>query len=102
MKHPFRVLSILGLTVLILLVGLGIFRAFSRGANDFAVFFEAWRLVLSGRGAEIYKVSPDRFLYSPGFAWLLAPFGFFPRSVSLALWCLSKVALLILLLAQLG
>jgi hypothetical protein len=79
-----------GLVALSALVIWGSFRAYSRGGNDFSVFYEAWRLVLAGRGQEIYQVSPDRFLYSPGFAWLLAPLGMIPREISLAIWCFGK------------
>ena len=96
------VVARMGVAILAILVGVGVFRAFSRGANDFSVFFEAWRLVLSGHGSEIYRVSPDRFLYSPGFAWLLAPLAFFPKSISLALWCFFKGAVLIFLLMRLS
>jgi hypothetical protein len=68
--------------------------AFQRGGSDFNVFFEAWRAVLRGEGAFIYRVTPDRFLYAPGFAWLLSPLGLLPRDLALALWCLGKSAVL--------
>jgi hypothetical protein len=77
-----------------IVVAFGVFHAFSRGANDFSVFFEAWRLVLSGRGAEIYKVSPDRYLYGPGFAWLLAVFAGLPKNVALVMWCAAKISVI--------
>ncbi len=73
-----------------LLVMLGIFWAFTRPANDFSVFYEAWRLVLTGRGAEIYHATPDRFLYAPGFAWIFCALGLLPRGVALGIWCLAK------------
>jgi hypothetical protein len=82
-------------------VGLGFVLAFGSirafqggGGRDFAVFHAAWRAVLAGRGAEIYRVTPDRFLYAPGFAWVLAPLGWIPEPVALALWTLLKVAAL--------
>src|SRR5690349_12798232 len=80
------------------LVGLislwGLSRAFVRGGKDFAVFYEAWRLVTLGRGIDVYRVSPDRFLYSPGFAWLFSPLGFLPREIALAIWNGAKLGLL--------
>jgi hypothetical protein len=78
------------LFIVALLVSFGTFRAFTRGGNDFRVFYEAWRLVLQGRGAEIYHVSPDRYLYGPAFAWVLSPLGLLPGVYALGLWCLMK------------
>ena len=77
-----------------ILVSLGTGWAFQRGAHDFAVFHHVWGMVSEGRGAEIYDPTrtPDRFLYAPGFAWLLAPLGRLPFSAALALWCLAKAA----------
>jgi hypothetical protein len=66
--------------------------AFQRGGSDFNVFYEAWRAVLRGQGADIYRITPDRFLYAPGFAWLFAPIGLLPRDLALALWCVAKSA----------
>src|SRR5271163_4705400 len=66
--------------------------AFTRGGDDFRVFYHAWSLVLSGHGSEIYQNSPDRFLYAPGFAWLFAPIAWLPTQWALALWCLAKIA----------
>jgi hypothetical protein len=66
--------------------------AFQRGGNDFDVFYRAWSLVLSGHASEIYRNSPDRYLYAPGFAWLLSPFAYLPRDLALALWCFLKAA----------
>ena len=86
-----RAIVFMGFLILLILVGVGSARAILRGGNDFLVFYEAWRLVLSGRGAEIYHVSPDRFLYGPGFAWLLSPLGLLPRVFSLGLWCFLKI-----------
>jgi len=86
--------SLLGVVLAGLLVATGTLWAFQRGGNDFGVFYHAWQLVLEGRGAEIYHVSPDRFLYAPGFAWLLAPIALLPKGVALALWCLAKAAVI--------
>lgn len=73
-----------------LIMVVGTFWAYERGGGDFSVFHEAWRLVLQGRGMEIYRATPDRFLYAPGFAWLMAPLGALPRPWALAVWCLAK------------
>jgi hypothetical protein len=86
-----RTVFLTGAAVLSLVIAFGVFDAFSKGANDFSVFYEAWRLVLIGRGAEIYKVSPDRFLYGPGFAWCLAPFAALSKNTALAIWCAAKI-----------
>jgi len=91
MKREF---SILGLFFTGIIVGIGTLFAFQRGGQDFEVFYQAWRLVLNGNGAEIYRVSPDRFLYAPGFAWLLSPLALLPRALALGLWCLAKAAVL--------
>lgn len=97
-----RYLPALGAAILCTLIGVGIFRAFTRGANDFAVFYEAWKLVLQGRGLEIYRVSPDRFLYAPGFAWLLAPLALLSKNTALAVWCVGKTAILMVMIWALG
>ena len=89
-----KLTSIGGLMVASLIVTLGTFWAYDRGANDFTVFYAAWKLVLHGSAMDIYRATPDRFLYAPGFAWLFAPLAWLPRNVSLALWCLAKVALI--------
>ncbi len=73
-----------------LVVIVGTFWAYQRGGGDFSVFHEAWRLVLQGRGMELYRATPDRFLYAPGFAWLMSPLGALPRTWALAVWCLAK------------
>ena len=89
-----------GAVILVLVVG--VLHAFSRGGKDFAVFYEAWRLVLDGRGADIYRVSPDRYLYSPGFAWILAPLGLLPFQSALGLWCVAKVLALAAMMKELA
>jgi hypothetical protein len=76
--------------ILGVLVSIGTFWSFNRGGQDFAVFFEAWRLVSHGHGSEIYTNSPDRFLYAPGFAWIFSPLGFLPKFYALAIWSLAK------------
>ena len=86
-----RVFSVL---LILLLTTIGTFWAFQRGGFDFSVYFEAWRLVLAGKGLVIYRHSPDRFLYAPGFAWILAPFAFLPKEWALVLWCLIKAGAL--------
>ena len=87
---------ILCLTLLLILLTDGFSRALRTGANDFNVFYYAWHLVWEGRGAEIYQSSPDRFLYSPGFAWMLAPLGGLSYRTALLSWCFLKVAALCL------
>lgn len=66
-------------------------RAYSRVSPDFSVFHHAWQLVWSGHGSQIYQDSPDRYLYSPGFAWLLAPLGGLSFELAFGIWCLLKV-----------
>lgn len=89
--------SILGSIFASLIVLIGSLWAFQRGANDFSVFYEAWTLVRSGRGADIYHATPDRFLYAPGFAWLFSPLSFFSRNSALAIWCFLKIGTLVFL-----
>lgn len=75
--------------LLFLSVGLffyGIIRSFKGGGEDFRVFHHAAELVAQGKGLEIYADSPDRYLYAPGFAWLLAPVGMLPFTLGLVLW----------------
>ena len=105
MSDPFRgrtPFAATGLLVAGILIGVGTAWAYERGGLDFNVFHHAWTLVLSGHGADVYTDSPDRFLYAPGFAWLLAPLGLIPRGPSMLLWCLAKAAVLGLLLGGLG
>lgn len=93
---------VLGLLAIFLLLVVGVARAFGRGANDFSVFYGAWRLILEGRAQEIYRVSTDRFLYAPAFAWILAPLGLLPRNAALSVWCLMKVCTVLLLIKKLS
>jgi hypothetical protein len=87
---------------LAVLVLVGTMWSFGRGGHDFAVFYEAWNLVAHGHGTEIYTNSPDRFLYAPGFAWILAPLGFFPEPLALAIWNFAKIAVIFLLVRAVG
>ena len=92
----------LGLFIAPLLVVMGVYRAFSRGGNDFSVFYQAWKLVLAGHGADVYRVSPDRYLYSPGFAWVFSPLAWVSRPVALAFWCFGKILVLCYLVRKLA
>ncbi len=73
---------------------LGTYKGFQLGAPDFHVFHFAATLVADGRFSELYTVSPDRFLYAPGFAWILLPLALFPLKVSFFFWSVLKGALL--------
>lgn len=81
-----------------MLVATGIFWSFQRGGLDFSVFYHAWNLVAHGQGSEIYVNSPDRFLYAPGFAWVLAPVGLLPQTLAFALWNLLKAVAVFLMI----
>lgn len=83
-----------------LLIAVGVFRAYQRGGADFSVFYQAWDLVLHGRGAEIYRVSTDRYLYSPAFAWCGCLLALLSRSSALAVWCCGKILLIFFLLKK--
>lgn len=84
-----------GLLLLVgLLASLGTIWSLQRGGQDFNVFYTAWTHVLNGRGFEIYTHSPDRFLYAPGFAWILSPLAVLPQTFALSIWCLMKAAAL--------
>lgn len=65
---------------------LGTYKGFRLGAPDFHVFHFAAELVVQGRFSELYTVSPDRFLYAPGFAWLLLPLALFSMPVAFVFW----------------
>ncbi|MBL7715469.1 MAG: DUF2029 domain-containing protein [Bdellovibrionales bacterium] len=65
-------------TVLVIF-SVGSIQGFQLGAPDFRVFLAAGEHVWNGQPQLLYVVSPDRYLYAPGFAWflsLLAPLGF--------------------------
>jgi hypothetical protein len=87
-----------GVPLVALLAALGTFWAYQRGGHDFDVFYFAWKLVLQGRGLDIYANSPDRYLYAPGFAWVLAPLGLLPKGVALAVWSFLEAWVLALLI----
>jgi len=91
-----------GIVVLFAVLLQGIYRAFSHGGNDFSVFYEAWSYVLHGNGARIFHVTVDRFLYTPGFAWLLSPLAVFPKNSAFAIWCLAKVFIVGFLVSRLS
>lgn len=76
-----------------LLFALGSYKGFQLGAPDFNVFYFASHLVREGRYADLYTVSPDRFLYVPGFAWLLYPFALLPFTAAFVLWSILKASL---------
>lgn len=85
-----------------MLTAVGTAIALQRGGGDFDVFYHAWNNVLVGSHMSLYAQGPDRFLYAPGFAWLLSPFALLPRDLSLALWCLLKTGVLAAMLRVLG
>lgn len=60
-------------------------KARSLGSPDFKVFYTAAHFVLS-EPANMYRVSPDRYLYPPSTAILLSPFGLLPYTVAQWLW----------------
>jgi hypothetical protein len=93
-KKVTETLARLGVPSVAVLIAVGTFWSYTRGGIDFAVFHHAWRLVLEGRGSEIYVNSPDRYLYAPGFAWLFAPLGLLPKPLALAVWCLLKAVVI--------
>lgn len=100
--HRRRILFIAFLVSAILILSVGSFWAFERGGLDFNVFYHAWKLVLEGQGARIYVDSPDRYLYAPGFAWLLAPLGWLPRGPALLFWCFAKATAVLAAAALVG
>lgn len=94
--------SWLGLFFASLVVAVGTAWAFQRGANDFNVFYVAWKHVFDGEGSLVYHRSPDRFLYAPGFAWILAPLAALSRDAALAVWCFLKAGSVAYLVRALG
>ena len=85
-----------------LVVFVGTYWAFDRGAKDFQVFYAAWSHVLSGHSSQMYALSPDRFLYAPGFAWLFSPFALLPYRVALLIWCFFKIGVVAFLVQELA
>lgn len=78
------------------LVSLGTYWAMVKGGHDFNVFYHAWGVALRAHAHEIYTYgsSPDRFLYAPGFAWVLSFLALIPKKIALLIWCLVKALLL--------
>jgi len=64
----------------------------TRGGQDFRVFHYAGKLVLEGRWDALYQEGPDRYLYAPGFALLIAPFAALPEQPALFLWLALTLA----------
>ncbi len=85
-----------------MLAALGSYWAFTRGGRDFDVFHEAFRLALNGWGTEIYRATPDRYLYAPGFAFVFAPLGALAKPIALGVWCLAKALGMGMVLARLA
>ncbi len=90
-------LSWIGFITFLILLSCGVLWSFLRGANAFSVFYAAWKLVLTSHPQDIYWNTPDRFLYAPGFAWLLAPLALFPKAVALGIWNALKVGAVVYL-----
>lgn len=74
----------LAFTALVFLVGF--WKGLRGPGNDFQVFYHAARVALEGRAEVLYLESPDRYLYAPGFAYLMVPLGLLPNGVAHVLW----------------
>jgi hypothetical protein len=77
-----RILALLFALVIALAT---IHKASSLGSPDFKVFYTAAHFAIT-EPANIYRVSPDRYLYPPSTAILLAPFGFLPYEIAQWIW----------------
>jgi hypothetical protein len=81
--------------LLVALLGLifvwALWNGFSRGGQDFRVFHYAGRLALEGRTDALYTEGPDRFLYAPGFAFLMSPLSAIPETPALAIWLFATM-----------
>lgn len=90
--------------VLSFLVFIGAFwMLFTRkSAGDFQTYHYAAQRVLQGRGMEIFSefIPPNRYVYIPGFAWLIAPIALLPMKTSFLFWTFF-VALMLLKLCLL-
>lgn len=84
----------LGVALLVVLTVLGTFRAWSFEGRDFAVFHAVFVGVTEGRGLEIYREAPDRYLYAPGFAFLFSPLGLLSERVGLLIFSILKMGAL--------
>ncbi len=80
--------------LLALALGWAALRGYLRGGQDFRVFHHAGKLVLAGRWDLLYTDGPDRYLYAPGFALLIAPLSALPVSAALGLWLAGTLAAL--------
>lgn len=71
-----------------IVLALGTSWAWTRGGHDFKVFYHAFEEVYAGRALTVYTSvgSPDRYLYAPGFALLLAWMGALPFGLGFGLW----------------
>jgi hypothetical protein len=72
----------------ILLFAIGFYKGLRSGGLDFRVFDHAARLALAGHAEALYREGPDRFLYAPGFAYLLAPLAILPFAWTHPIWLL--------------
>jgi hypothetical protein len=75
-------------TLAILLFAIGFYKGLRSGGLDFRVFDHAARLALGGHAEALYREGPDRFLYAPGFAYLLAPLATLPFAWTHPIWLL--------------
>ena len=91
-----------GILVFGLALVLAVLRSFVKGAPDFGVFHHAFELVINGRIHELYVNSPDRYLYSPGFAILFSPLGLLRFEWALLLWNCGKLFLFFVFLKELA
>jgi hypothetical protein len=64
-----------------------------RPGYDFATYHDAWRRVLAGEGAGLYREMPA-YLYAPVFAVAFAPLALLPPTMALFAWHAAKLALL--------
>jgi hypothetical protein len=83
-----------------ILFAIGIWKGWKSGGPDFRVFWSAARVALEGRADALYSEGPDRYLYAPGFAFLLAPLALLSYPEAHAIW-LAVCALSYLLFARL-
>src|SRR3989344_1152755 len=63
------------------------------GAWDFQTYHHSARLVLEGRGADLYTdyIPPNRYIYAPGLAWWISLIGLFPMRAAFSLRTLAQV-----------
>lgn len=74
-------------------------KARSLGSPDFKVFYTAAHFTFT-EPANIYRVSPDRYLYPPSTAILLAPFAAPPYEMAQWIWHASLALVLFFLAGQ--